>query len=269
MKVSIQRAATYAFPMEVRASIHYLRLTPQSNARQQVLNWELDLPQPTREVTDAHGNLMRVLTIEGLHTTLELGIRGQVVIDENCESEPDEGRSPLPYLRPTSLTECDEALLAMVWEVCGEQRDRAALVRLMEHLHGEMVKKQAQLQEQSGEPVDSGTLVLCDSRSLANQHAHAFIAAARAMGVPARYAAGYLLDPEAGSLRVHGWAEAWFDGAWYSFDVTSNLSRASRHLRLAIGMDALDACPVRGTSRSSGMMVGFDTCRINKLQKLA
>lgn len=267
MKYSIQRAATYGFPAEVRASVHYLRLIPQSSARQQVLEWKLTLPNATHEMVDPHGNLMQVLTVEGLHSTIELGISGVVEIDENCECEPGSETSPLPYLRQTELTSCSDEREAFAREVCGEVCDRAALVKLMQALHEELVVK-APAAEEDAEGAQLQIQAPCQSRSVANQHSHAFIACARALGVPARYVAGYLFDPEGGDLTVHGWAEAWFEGAWYSFDVTNNLSRASRHLKLAVGLDAMDACPVRGTSRSSGMMVGLIACRQNQLKKL-
>lgn len=289
MKVSIQRAATYAFPAEVRASIHYLRLTPQSSPRQKILKWELNLGAPAQIVNDPHGNLMQVLAVEGMHETIELSIRGEVEIDESCACIPDGGVSPLPYLRPTTLTTFDDDLAAEVRALCDGRNDREALLQLMQHLHevlvvaaaAEKAAAQAEAAEQAQQQTGAGTsqqqaqvseeavvASAAASREEANGHAHAFIARARAVGVPARYAAGYLLDPEAGDLRVHGWAEAWFDGNWYSFDVSNNLGMASRHLKLAVGMDAQDACPVRGVSRSGGLMVSFDTCRINKLQKL-
>jgi transglutaminase-like putative cysteine protease len=50
----------------------------------------------------------------------------------------------------------------------------------------------------------------------------------------------------------HAWAEAWINGDWHSFDI-SNLTPANEHhLKLAIGMDYLDACPVRGVRRGGG-----------------
>jgi transglutaminase-like putative cysteine protease len=53
-------------------------------------------------------------------------------------------------------------------------------------------------------------------------------------------------------LASHAWAEAWLDDAWYSFDVTNELARPERHLKLAVGLDYLDACPVRGMRRGGG-----------------
>ncbi len=47
-------------------------------------------------------------------------------------------------------------------------------------------------------------------------------------------------------------AEVWLDGRWLSFDITNNTRRLNQHLRLATGLDYLDACPVRGTRLGGG-----------------
>ena len=83
-------------------------------------------------------------------------------------------------------------------------------------------------------------------------HTHAFLACARSLGVPARYVSGYLYSDDSEHLASHAWAEAWIDGLWYCFDITNGMSRPQRHLKLAIGLDYLDACPVRGMRRGGG-----------------
>ncbi|MGB8975683.1 MAG: transglutaminase family protein, partial [Pseudomonas capeferrum] len=64
---------------------------------------------------------------------------------------------------------------------------------------------------------------------------------------------GYLCTEDETHLASHAWAEAWIDEAWYSFDVTNRLTRPERHLKLAVGLDYLDACPVRGVRRGGGV----------------
>ena len=63
---------------------------------------------------------------------------------------------------------------------------------------------------------------------------------------------GYLCTEDEQHLASHAWAEAWVDDAWYSFDITNRLTRPERHLKLAVGLDYLDACPVRGVRRGGG-----------------
>ena len=42
---------------------------------------------------------------------------------------------------------------------------------------------------------------------------------------------------------------------WHSFDITNNTCQPNQHLKLAIGMDYLDACPVRGTRLGEGVKI--------------
>lgn len=53
-------------------------------------------------------------------------------------------------------------------------------------------------------------------------------------------------------MASHAWAEAWVDGCWHSFDVANRSEANEHHLKPAIGMDYLDACPVRGVRRGGG-----------------
>lgn len=249
MKHSISHDTTYRYADEVRASIQYLRLTPCETARQKVLAWRLDFPEKAKaaQQLDPYGNVMHVLTLDELHQTLVIHAEGRVEIDESCECEPDT-QSPLPFLRISTLTTPDDALRDFVRKTCGEQCDRAALITLMDAVRHAMPYKNGvtRVDTRAAQAFALGAGVCQD-------HAHVFVTCARLLGVPARYVSGYLLsDEKADELVSHAWAEAWFDGAWYSFDVTNGLSRPERHLKLAVGLDYLDACSVRGMCRSGG-----------------
>jgi transglutaminase-like putative cysteine protease len=95
-------------------------------------------------------------------------------------------------------------------------------------------------------------------------HAHIFVACCRHLGIPARYVSGYLgvgSDRNGassggggaagdGRLASHAWAEAWLDGeGWRGYDIANRLRPAARHVRLAVGLDYMDACPIRGYRR--------------------
>lgn len=243
MKLAIHHDTTYRYADRVRASIQYLRLTPQDSARQRVLDWQLELPQAAQAMRDAHGNILHVLTLDEPHQAVVIGAHGHVEIDESCESESEAG-SPLPYLRSTALTAADAALREFARACCAGQRDRATLIGLMEQLHRRMpfTPGITQVETTAAEAFALGLGVCQD-------HTHVFLACARSLGIPARYVSGYLCRAGSSELASHAWAEAWVDGAWYSFDVTNRLTRPARHLKLAVGLDYLDACPVRGMRR--------------------
>jgi transglutaminase-like putative cysteine protease len=92
-------------------------------------------------------------------------------------------------------------------------------------------------------------------RGVCQDLTHIFIAAARCLGIPARYVSGYLyrvdgvVDQEAG----HAWAEANVPGlGWVGFDAANGISIGEGHVRVAIGLDYLGAAPVRGTRQGGG-----------------
>ena len=79
---------------------------------------------------------------------------------------------------------------------------------------------------------------------------HIFIAAARSLGIPARYVGGYfhrddgVIEQDAG----HAWAEAFVpELGWVGFDPANGICATDAHVRVAVGLDYLGAAPVRGT----------------------
>lgn len=246
MRLNISHETAYHYDDEVRASIQYLRLTPHDSERQRVLSWHLDLPRPVRAQLDPFGNILHVLTLDDPHDAIIIGARGQVEIDETREAE-HEAQSPLPFLRFTRLTEADEALREFATRQCETRRDRTGLIDLMQALNQHMTYSPGST------AVDTcAAQAFASGAGVCQDHTHAFLACARSLGIPARYVSGYLFTEKSEHLASHAWAEAWLDGAWYSFDVTNQLAKPERHLKLAVGLDYLDACPVRGMRRGGG-----------------
>ena len=89
---------------------------------------------------------------------------------------------------------------------------------------------------------------LARGSGVCQDHAHIFIAAARAMNFPARYISGYLYMEETNDqVAGHAWAEAHVEGlGWVGFDPANTMSPDERYVRLATGRDYRDARPVSG-----------------------
>jgi transglutaminase-like putative cysteine protease len=87
-------------------------------------------------------------------------------------------------------------------------------------------------------------------RGVCQDITHIFIAAARHLGVPARYVGGhfYRADGVTAQEAGHAWAEAYVEHlGWVGFDPTNGVSTTDAHVRVAVGLDYLGAAPVRGT----------------------
>jgi transglutaminase-like putative cysteine protease len=151
------------------------------------------------------------------------------------------------FLRATPLTAPDDAIVALA-------RDGARGDDTIARLHGLMNGVRDRLDYRPGE-TDSTTNAaeaLAQGFGVCQDHAHLFIAAARAAGIPARYISGYLWTGAGGQSydAGHAWAEAHVAGfGWIGFDAANRLCPNENYIRVAVGLDYSAAAPVRGLRR--------------------
>ena len=159
------------------------------------------------------------------------------------------------YLRVTPQTRPDAAICELARSV--ERTD--PLERL--HALAGAVRARVDYVPGSTNAHTEAAEALADGKGVCQDHAHIFIAAARSLGVPARYVTGYLVvDTDNASEAHHAWAEAWVEGlGWVGFDVANRICPTERYVRLAVGLDARYAAPVIG-SRSGGAAEALEVC---------
>jgi hypothetical protein len=91
-------------------------------------------------------------------------------------------------------------------------------------------------------------------RPPATDYAHLFVGAARALGIPARYVTGYLAGTGDEPAAFHAWAEAFDERlGWIGFDAMLEHCPTDRHVRVAVGLDALSAAPLRCVPAGNGV----------------
>jgi transglutaminase-like putative cysteine protease len=85
--------------------------------------------------------------------------------------------------------------------------------------------------------------VFLERRGVCRDFAHLAITLCRCLGIPARYATGYLGDigvpADPAPMDFSAWFEAYLSGTWYTFDARHNHPRIGRVV-MAYGMDASD-----------------------------
>lgn len=149
------------------------------------------------------------------------------------------------FLRTTRRTKADKAIR----ELAGG--GPAAATAQLDWLHRLMAEVRARIAYVTGS-TGIGTAAseaLATGAGVCQDHAHVFIAAARAHGIPARYVCGYLLAAEDALAlhETHAWAEVWLEGlGWVAFDASNGICTTERYIRLCVGLDAVDAAPIRG-----------------------
>jgi len=147
------------------------------------------------------------------------------------------------FLRGTPLTAIDDAIR----EIGEGARREGALDTL--HALSEGVIEAVEYRSGVTDATTTAAEAVAIGAGVCQDHTHIFIAAARAIGVPARYVAGYLLSENGlvESHETHAWAEALVQGlGWVGFDASNRVCPTERYVRLCSGLDARDAAPMRG-----------------------
>ena len=255
MRLRIVHDTVYRYENPAMSVIQTLRLTPRNYDGQYVQSWHIDVSADCRLAAheDAFGNLAHTFTIDGPLDELTVHVAGEVdTIDMSGVVSGAIERFPSTlFLRETPLTRLDPAIadLAMQTKAASGQDTLALLHALMARLNREMTF--------DTDPTHAATTAseaFALKRGVCQDLTHIFIAAARSLGVPARYVSGYFHRADGVSEQDagHAWAEAYVpDLGWVAFDPTNKISATDAHLRVAIGLDYLSAAPVRG-ARSGG-----------------
>lgn len=245
MILTVNHETVYRYDEAVSHSTQYLRLTPPSGEGQKVLEWNLDLPVPAVAGQDPFGNILHVLTLDMPHREIRIRATG-IVETEAGERMCFGGADPRLFLRPTPLTGVDRELAAFAERFRIDPLGLSVLDTMAEAIV-------AHLPYQPGTTHVGSTAAEAfgASHGVCQDHAQIFIACCRHLGIPARYVSGYVYSPahDGSHMASHAWAEAWLEDRWWSFDVVNACRAGESHLKLAVGMDYLDACPVRGVRR--------------------
>lgn len=253
MRLHIRHLTQYHYDQSVDYSIQTLRLTPGDHHGQRVLSWRVmgDGGRALPAIIDGLGNHVHSHSVNRPHR--ESAVLGEGVVEtENMNGVVQGAAEPLPpgyFLRTTPLTALDPALEALAQAARGPNR--------LDLLHDLMARIRERIDYQIGttEAYTSAAEALARGAGVCQDHAHAFIACARALGTPARYIGGYLWTQD--HLEVyeagHAWAEAYVEGlGWVGFDPANRVCATESYVRVSVGLDYWSAAPVRGLWRGEG-----------------
>jgi transglutaminase-like putative cysteine protease len=250
MRICVSHQTTYRYDTPAGSVIQILRLTPRNHDGQYVAHWRIDISADCRleQHEDAFGNITHAFTAEGPFNELRVQVEGEVEIRDTQGIVRDtvERFPPSLYLRETTLTAPDAAITAFaadVREPAGHEPLKI-LHLLLDRLHSEL--------RYDTDPTHTATTAaeaFALKAGVCQDLTHIFIAAARTLGIPARYVGGYVrrTDGVAEQDAGHAWAEAYINNlGWVAFDTTNGICATDDHVRVAVGLDYLGAAPVRG-----------------------
>jgi transglutaminase-like putative cysteine protease len=262
-RLRVQHQTRYSYFGTVSASYNEARMSPRTEARQQVLESRLDIgPQGWRhDYDDYWGTAVTAFETHVPHQELivtgttvadvgEIGeaphtdwdrLRSERTQDTFAESLTATGRSAAPLelaeLAASRIGDRPPHLAAQ--EVC------SLVAESMQYATG-----------------STGVLTLASEawearRGVCQDFAHLAVGALRTVGIPARYVSGYFaprVDAEIGEAVIgesHAWIE-WWTGGWYGWDPTNNHPASARHLVVGRGRDYGDVPPLKGIVAGSG-----------------
>lgn len=274
MKISLSHTLRFSLGTPARA-VQHLLLTALPTPQQKIERWSVTMPGFAEAAVfrDAFGNRAHLVsqvkpdeemlvTVSGEVTTIDrAGVLGRLDYD------------PVPALfrRPTPQAKSDPALLEGLSDAGGRI---AMLHELMDRVNrtlslpvteaaspviqgqsqsqsqgGQSQSQGGQSQSQGGQSQSQGSAPAAAAPAASKENpadfAHAFIGAARALGISARYVTGYLVGDDGGG-SFHAWAEGFDDRlGWIGFDPMFNLCPADTYVRLASGLDATSTMPIR------------------------
>lgn len=264
--VSIRHRTVYRYRKPVAFGEHRMLLRPLESHDQGVLAFELSIdpaPELLRRVADLSGASLGVARFAGRASMLS--VESRVLVDHRpgepfAEDEAGDrltGRMPFHYppglaadlapflardadgaagayarrfVRPVGHTDLREALSAMT-------RAIGADFRYGTRLSGHPQTPAETLERRGGSCRDFAVLM---------------IAAARSLGLAARFVSGYVRTAPAKDLRggghTHAWAQVYLpaDG-WVDFDPTNGGIGARHLIRVAAVRDPIQALPLHGT----------------------
>ena len=250
MQYTIRHETRCHFDSPASYSIRNLRITPREEAGLRVTAWHVSTPTRSRRSVDAWGNTTHLLTLTEPHEEVRIVVTGVVDVADDASAilgREGAGMAPEIYLAATRLTEPGAELIAFAHScLLPPQHTIPGVLACLEYL------------QQVLQPAPSSGDVLRGAAASFDRHAanlpdsvHVLLAICRAAGLPARFVSGYQLVDKPSE---YAWADVWLEdaGGWVSFDVRRARLANACQVRLAVGRDYLDACPMRAAHQGGG-----------------
>jgi transglutaminase-like putative cysteine protease len=252
MRVQIDHVTRYSYAEPAHGIVQHLKLTPRPTDSQHIAAWRIDIDADGRMMpfTDAHGNQCHAFYADRPVAALTIHVTGTVLTSDNSGIVSG-CAEPLPrevYLRQTALTTLSPEIIDLA-EHCRLDDRLGEAHALLAAVHGAIA-----FVPDRTTPATTAAEAFTARSGVCQDMAHVLIAAARHLGLPARYVSGHMATAEPGRHEAaHAWTEIWIENlGWVAFDPAQGLCAGDGHVRVAVGMDALDASPVRGTRRGGG-----------------
>ena len=263
-RLRVVHTTGYAYQSPVTASYNEVRLTPRSDARQNVVLNRVETIPATRSYRyiDYWGTAVTAFDLHAPHTDLTV-TSSSVVETERPEPPPaevswDELESESvidrfdELLRPTAHTPPSKRVASVSKRIAKAYEPREAVVAA-----GDWVRRELDYLPGTTGVHSSGLDALNEGKGVCQDFVHLSLIVLRSMGIPGRYVSGYLhpkSNAKVGTTvegRSHAWIQAW-TGDWWNYDPTNDADITEQYVSVGAGRDYADVSPLKGIYSGQG-----------------
>ncbi len=263
-RMRVVHSTGYAYKSAVTASFNEARLTPRSDARQNVVLNRVETVPATRSYryTDYWGTAVTAFDLHAPHTELEVTSSSVV---ETEQAEPPETKATWEdlaseavidrfneVLSPTDYTPASKRIARVGRRIAKYHEPQDAVIEAVRWVRTELKYVKGTTAVHS-----SGLDALREGQGVCQDFAHLTLILLRSMGIPARYVSGYLHPKRNAKIgetvdgQSHAWIQAWI-GEWWRYDPTNECEVNEQYISCAVGRDYADVTPLKGIYSGEG-----------------
>jgi transglutaminase-like putative cysteine protease len=263
-RLRVVHTTGYAYQSPVTASYNEARLTPRSDARQNVILNRVETIPATRSYryVDYWGTAVTAFDLHAPHTDLTV-TSSSVVETERPESPVTEvswgelqSEAVIDrfdeMLRPTAHTPVSRRVASVARKISKTSDPAEAVVAVAKWVRGELDYLPGTTGVHS-----SGLDALNEGKGVCQDFVHLSLIVLRAMGIPGLYVSGYLHPKHSAVVgdtvdgRSHAWIQAW-TGGWWQYDPTNETEITEQYVSVGAGRDYTDVSPLKGIYSGEG-----------------
>jgi transglutaminase-like putative cysteine protease len=269
--LAVRHRTVFRYAGAVHNSVNTLHLEPRDFLFQRTLSAFIKVIPATRlrRFDDLFENVTHHFELNSEHSRLE--IESMVKVRNLPLYITNRGYSDGMdcYDEPTIREHCWQYLLESRWVSMPPEIWRQALdltiaetavfekaVAIMHWIHGEFTYEPGTTDVETH--LEQAFVL---RKGVCQDFTHVMIGMCRAIGLPARYASGYILtgwrDSLVGAQASHAWCELYLpETGWIGFDPTNSVLADQRYVKIAVGRDYGDVAPIHGS------YIGSAGCRM-------
>ena len=251
MELIIEHTTKYEYKNPVSGLIQTTKLHPSEYNGLKILEWNVhnDSAKKSKIYQDGEANNIQSFTNTNKVKKIQFTVLGKVETFDTkgiYQSSSDK-IDPLVYLRESNLTKANTDIKNLAIEAKNGFNENENLET--SHNLMNLVAEKIEYKPLTTNNQTTAIEAFNQKKGVCQDQAHIMIAAAKTLGIPARYVNGYMHNNSHSSefQSTHAWAEFYInDLGWVGFDPTNKCSPDERYVRVSCGLDASYASPIKG-----------------------